>query len=217
MNNLNHKTINEIQSFQEIELQKLLQYLNQYSTFYKNHFAKHTTIHPDQNDNDATDRLLLDEWIRINHPCVEILVKKVSPCKRVNGFSNRSFPELTRKPFPSRNFLMDLAITEKGEAIKAPIAKQAFIKCCLFIGCSFLEVNEATDANKTTLWRLYCKFLQNLSSGHWPQKNSPTARQGCTIDFSCDACLFLNAFKFRALDRLFRADLPLAEGIDVEI
>ncbi|MBP6660124.1 MAG: AMP-binding protein [Chitinophagales bacterium] len=41
MNNSNHKTINDIQSFQEIELQKLLQYLNQYSTFYKNHFAKH--------------------------------------------------------------------------------------------------------------------------------------------------------------------------------
>ena len=38
---LNKKSITDIQSIQEVELQKLLQYLNQYSPFYKNHFTKH--------------------------------------------------------------------------------------------------------------------------------------------------------------------------------
>ncbi|HUM53494.1 MAG TPA: AMP-binding protein, partial [Chitinophagales bacterium] len=41
MNNSNHNAIIDIQAIQEIELQKLLQYLNQHSTFYKQHFEKH--------------------------------------------------------------------------------------------------------------------------------------------------------------------------------
>lgn len=55
MNYIKHKTINEIQAIQETELKKLLEYLNQYSPFYKNHFFQNNIdIHTISLDNLAT-------------------------------------------------------------------------------------------------------------------------------------------------------------------